>query len=82
MATYTQNGSVTVDAFQWKGGLLSSYALPVWAKRIALHAPGDGSLHVPARSGTARAAATDWIVQGADGGIDVVPASHFSLLYH
>jgi hypothetical protein len=81
MATYTQIGSVTVEAFQWRGGALSSYALPVWAKRLALHASGD-TLCVPSRCGTLGANKMDWVVQGADGGIDVVPNAHFTLLYH
>ena len=79
--TFTQRGSVTVQAFQWNGGVLSSYTLANWAKQLALHTPGDGSLHVPTRSGVMAAKKTDWVVQGVDGGIDVVPNSHFVLLY-
>ena len=81
MASYSQVGGVKVDAFQWKGGALSTYVLPAWAKRLALHTPGDGSLHVPARNGVIAAHNTDWVVQGADGGIDIMPTSHFTALY-
>ena len=77
----TQRGSITVQAFQWKGGVMSSYTLANWAKQLALHTPGDGTLHVPSRNGTLSAKNTDWIVQGADGGVDVMPNAHFVALY-
>lgn len=81
MAIHTQRGSVTVDAFQWLGGKLSSYTLPGWAVRLALHTPGDNYLHVSSHGSTLRASVTDWVVQSADGGIDIHTASNFNLLY-
>lgn len=82
MSVYTQKGSVQVDAFQYTGGLLPTYVnLPIWAKRIALHTPGDDTLHVPTRSGVEQAKKTDWVVQDADGSILVVPNKSFILLY-
>jgi len=84
MATHTQKGGVSIDAFQWSGGLLTAAAstLPIWAKRLALHSPGDGTLHVPSRSGTEKANATDWVIQDADGSITIIPNSVFTLLYN
>ena len=82
MTAYTQIGSVTVQAFQWKGGALSSYTLPSWAKALALHTPGDGTLHVPVRNGVEAAKVNVWVVQGADSGIDIVLNAHFIKLYH
>lgn len=85
MAAHTQKGSVSIDAFQWTGGTgatLVAMTLPIWAKRLALHAPGDGSLSVPSRSGTEKANATDWVLQDADGSITIMANSVFTLLYN
>lgn len=82
MSVYIQKGGVQIDAFQYMGGLLPSYvSLPIWAKRLALHTPGDDTLHVPTRSGTERANKTDWVVQDADGSIQIIPNKSFVLLY-
>lgn len=81
MATHTQRGSVTVDAFQWIGGKLSSYTLPSWALRLSLQVPGDGYLHVPSRNGILRAGISDWVVQSPDGGVDIHTNASFVLLY-
>ena len=82
VSAYTQIGGVGIDAFQWNGGLLSATVLPIWAKHLSLHTPGDGTLHVPCRNGTLAAQKTDWVIQGADGGVDIMPNSHFVKLYH
>jgi hypothetical protein len=81
MTIHTQRGSVTVDAFQWLGGKLSTYTLPGFAMRLALQVPGDGYLHVPSHSGVARAGITDWVVLSPDGNVDILTASAFALLY-
>lgn len=85
MASHTQVGSVVVDAFQWLGTTtIALTTLPVWAKKLALHTPGDGSLHVPAggNSGTLRAGPTDWVVQVASTGyIDVMSNATFTALF-
>jgi hypothetical protein len=85
VAVHTQKGSITVDAFQWLGGTLStsSVVLPIWAKQIALHSPGDGTLHVPCPGqGTQAANPTDWVVFTTGVGfIDILPATTFSTLY-
>jgi hypothetical protein len=82
MAAYTQIGGTTIQAFQWKGGKLTDYTFPPWANHLALHTSGDGILQVPIRSGVDRAIPTNWIVQGADLGISILPNSEFILLYH
>ena len=81
MATHTQRGGVSVDAFQWTGGVLVLHSLPAWAQLLALHTPGDGSLIVPIRTGTARAVATDWVLRSTDGGVEVIPNASFTALY-
>lgn len=87
MANHTQRGSIVVDAFQWPGGtgaaaIAAIASLPVWAKQLALHTPGDGALHVPLGArGTARANATDWVVQLTPGYIEVMTAAAFTILY-
>ncbi len=82
MATHTQIGA-TVDAFQWNGGQLGTYALPAWASAIALQTPGDGTLNVPESTarGTNRANPGDWIVRVSNGHIDIMAATTFALLY-
>jgi len=80
MTIKTQIGSVTVDAFQWTGGTIPTN-LPVWAKRLALHTPGDGSLHVPTKRGTVRALINQWVLQYANGDVDVQPNDIFTSLY-
>lgn len=85
MANHTQVGSVVVDAFQWLGGTLatSSVTLPTWAKSLALHTPGDGSLHVPAvgRRGTIRADSGDWVLRVSNGHIEAMSNTTFLILY-
>jgi hypothetical protein len=84
MATHTQKGGVTVDAFQWPGGTLATAAptlLPVWAKQLALHSPGDGTLDVPTPRGTFAAKPTDWIVRASTGDVSILSAAQFGVLY-
>ena len=81
MAAHTQKGSVVVDAFQWNGGTIAAATLPVWAKQLALHTPGDGSLHVPSARGTFKANPTDWVVQISTGQLHVLSAASFAVLY-
>lgn len=86
MALHTQKGTGTVDAFQWLGGILNTslVTLPIWAKQIALHSPGDGSLHVPAGAfGTLRANSTDWVIQNpGNGQVTVLTAVAFAAAYN
>ncbi len=88
MVAHVQKGSVSIDAFQWLGGTLSTstVTLPVWAKLLALHSPGDGTLHVPCGPGQGTQAAnpTDWVIQttGASTVIDILPNSLFTVLYN
>ena len=82
MAVHTQKGTGSVDAFQWMGGLLSSYALPSWAKNLFLHTPGDNSLHVPVRTGVEAARVTDSVLKDADGTINIMTAANFAVLYN
>jgi hypothetical protein len=81
MATKTQIGSVTVDAFQWLGGTIAGTSLPIWAKKLYLHTPGDGSLHVPTARGTFRALSTDWVMQTTTGDILIMSNVHFTAYY-
>ncbi len=85
MAAHTTTGSVAVDAFQWLGGILNTsvVVLPVWAKRIAMHSPGDGTLHVPCPgAGTQMANPTDWVVwQPTTGFIDIIPNATWVLMF-
>jgi hypothetical protein len=85
MATYTQRGSVTVDAFQWNGGVIVVSNLPIWARRLPLQVCGI-ALDVPvglARgvSGTLPANPTDWVYLGPDGSVNVMTNAQFTLLY-
>ena len=83
MAAHTQVGGVVVDAFQWLGGILSTstVTLPIWAKQLALHSPGDGTLHVPTSRGTAHVNPTDWVVRISTGEVEVMSAATFAVLY-
>jgi len=83
MANHTQVGSVTVDAFQWTGGTIAGTVMPVWAKQLALHTPGDGSLHIPTGTkwGTIKADAGDWVVRVSSGHIEAMSAATFATLY-
>lgn len=85
MANHTQVGSVVVDAFQWLGGILStsSVTLPVWAKQLALHTPGDGSLHIPTggRHGTIRIESGEWALRVSTGHIEGMSNTTFTTLY-
>lgn len=81
MAAHTQIGGVVVDAFQWNGGLLASYALPWWANGIALQTPGDGNLDVPTPRGTFMARPADWVVRYAVGHIEIMGPLAFASLY-
>ena len=51
MADHITKTAVHLDAFQWLGGSLVGFTLPIWAKPLALHTPGDGNLHVIAGVG-------------------------------
>jgi hypothetical protein len=82
MAVYEPRGEHVVDAFQWLGGSLADYAdLPFWAKGIALHTPGDGSLNVPLRAGTSSVMPGQWVMISPDGGIDAMPDARFREFY-
>lgn len=83
MASHTQVGSVVVDAFQWNGGTIAAATLPVWAKQLALHTPGDGSLHVPTgtKRGTIRADSGDWVLRVSTGHIEAMSNTTFLVLY-
>lgn len=86
MVAHVQKGGVSCDAFQWLGGTLSSslVTLPIWAKSIALHSPGDGTLHVPCGQGqgTLLANPTDWVLYTSSTGfIDIMPAATFSTFF-
>jgi len=84
MTTYTQKGSVTVEAFHWQGGTLAAAAstLPSWAKSMALHTPGDGTLHVPVTAGgTLAAHIGDWVVRYTNGIIVIIDNATFTALY-
>lgn len=80
MTTYTQKGSVTIDAFQWNGGTGIPTNLPYWTKNLALH-NSSGDLHVPTSSGTLVAKSTDWVYRGPDGSVNVMTNAHFVKLY-
>ncbi len=82
MTTFTQVGGVTVDAFQWNGDPLSGYDLPGWARVMALHAPSDGTLHVPCSIGTFSARPGDWVWQGPDGSVYVSTDAFFSAMFN
>lgn len=88
MTTHTQKGSVSVDAYQWLGGtatvasFTSGATVGTWLKRLALHTPGDGSLHVPTTVGTLRANPTDWVALHPDGSVSVLPNATFTSLYN
>lgn len=81
MATHTQIGSVTVDAFQWNGGTLAAATLPGWAAALALQTPGDGTLDVPTTRGTFKAGIGDWVIRYASGETEIVSNATFVLLY-
>ena len=83
MATHTQVGGVTVDAFQWNGGTIAAAALPAWTKQLAMQTPGDGTLHVPESTsrGTCRANTGDWVVRTTNGHVDIMSNTTFVLLY-
>lgn len=83
MATHTQIGSVTVDAFQWNGGTIAAANLPAWTKNLALQTPGDGTLHIPESPsrGTCRVNIGDWVVRTSNGHIDMMSATTFNILY-
>ena len=81
MAAHTQIGSAAVDAFQWLGGTIAGTAMPVWAKRLFLHTPGDGSLHIPTPRGTFRALSGDWVVQKTTGEIQIMSPATFAAYY-
>jgi hypothetical protein len=86
MATYTQLGSITIDAFQWNDGALSTYNLPIWAKRLALQQSGS-TLCVPVgvakgNGGVLPANPTDWVYLAPDGSVHVVTNAYFVSLYH
>ena len=85
MATYTQKGAITVDAFQWNGGPLVVSNLPIWARRLALQQSGS-VLDVPVglakgANGVLPANPTDWVYQAPDGSINVTTNAHFTALY-
>jgi hypothetical protein len=88
LVAHVQKGSISVDAFQWLGGTLSTstVVLPIWAKQLALHSPGDGTLHVPCGPGQGTLAAnpTDWVVQTSPGStiIDILPNSLFTVMFN
>ena len=84
MATHAQKGSVSVDAVQWTGGTLASFLSsgPYWLKNMALHTPGDGTLHVPIpRFGTLNVLNTEWIVKCPDGSLTILTNLEFTALY-
>jgi hypothetical protein len=81
MASHSQAGSKTVDAFQWVGPTLASTTFPVWAKRLALHTPGDGSLHVPTPNGTFRMLPGEWAMQMTTGDIRFMTNAEFVAYY-
>lgn len=79
MASYTQIGSVAVQAFQWTGQAFTS--LPAFAKALFLHRSSD-DLHVPSRTGTHAVKINQWVVQHPDGIVDILSNSAFTALYH
>jgi hypothetical protein len=83
MATYTQLGSITIDAFQWNGPPLVISNLPIWARKLPLLISGGTDLCVPTTGRTVLAAhVTDWVFQAPDGSIHVVSNAYFVSLYH
>jgi hypothetical protein len=79
MATYTQIGSVTVDAFQWNGVDLVN--VPIWAAQLDMQISGT-SLCVPmGQRSVVGACPTDWVYQGPDGSINVMTNAQFTALY-
>lgn len=81
MAVYTVITDTKVEAFKWLGDPLLDYDLPGWAKGLALHAPTDGTLHVPCWNGTFLAKPGDWIVRDPIGAVSVVPSDMFAATY-
>jgi hypothetical protein len=87
MASHVQIGSVAVDAFQWPGGTGASVItgianLPYWAKALALHTPGDGTLCVPTWQGTVAIPPLAWVVRTPNGTVEVLSAAAFTALYN
>ena len=81
MADHITKTAVHLDAFQWLGGGLVGFTLPIWAKPLALHTPGDGNLHVPTPDGTKVAYPTDWVVYRINKDIDIMANASFTAYY-
>jgi hypothetical protein len=83
MAAHATRNAIACDGFQWLGGTLSTSAvvLPYWAKALALHSPGDGSLHVPCPSGTDSCQPNSWVVRFSDGAIEILSNAMFTAYF-
>ncbi len=81
MATHTQIGGMTIDAFQWLGGTMAAANLPTWTEVVALQTPGDGTLDVPTSWGTFKAGINDWVIHYPTGDIGTMSNTLFTALY-
>jgi hypothetical protein len=82
MTAFLPIAGVEVRAFQWLGQPLDDYSIPPWANGPAhIQSPTSGILEVTTRNGRTNARLGEWIVQYADGSIDIAPDALFRLYY-
>lgn len=80
MVAKTQLG-ITVEAFQWTGGSLINYTVPIWLKTVAVQDNGDGTLSVPCANGVFSVRPGDWIFQSTSGYIYVLPVDEMDVQF-
>jgi hypothetical protein len=82
MTVFLPIAGVEVRAFQWLGQPLDDYSIPPWANGPAhIASPGSGTMEVTTRNGRTNARLGEWIVQYADGSIDIAPDALFRIYY-